>query len=177
MRFTESRLPGVYVIEIDPIEDDRGFFARTWCAREFAAHGLQVDLAQCSLSFNRRKGTLRGMHYQVAPHEEVKVVQCTAGAIFDVVVDVRPASPTYGQWLGIELSARNRTMLYVPEGLAHGFQTLADEAEVRYQISEFYAPESVRGFRWDDPAVGIAWPLPVTAISPRDQQLPEFQDQ
>jgi dTDP-4-dehydrorhamnose 3,5-epimerase len=176
VKFAASQLQGVYIVEIEPVEDDRGFFARTWCAREFAANGLSIERAQFSVSFNRRKGTLRGMHYQAAPHEEVKIVQCVAGAIYDVVVDLRRDSTTYAEWFGIELSARNHTMLYIPEGFAHGFQTLTDEAEVGYQISEFFEPEYARGFRWDDPAVGIQWPLSVTAISERDRHLPTFQD-
>ena len=175
MKFLPLELPGVFLIEPEPIADDRGFFARTWCSREFADRGLVAAIAQCSLSFNRRKGTLRGMHYQAPPHEEVKIVRCTAGAIYDVVIDLRPGSPTRGRWLGVELSAANHRHLYVPAGFAHGFQTLADDTEVFYQISQFYHPESARGLRYDDPAFGIRWPLGDITVSERDLSFPEFR--
>ncbi len=174
MRFIETQLPDAFVIEPERLEDERGFFARTWDSREFEAHGLNPGLAQCSISFNKTKGTLRGMHYQVAPHEEAKLVRCTMGAIYDVIVDLRPASPTFRQWIAIELTAPNRKMLYVPEGLAHGFQTLDDSSEVFYQMSEFYHPECARGLRWDDPAFDISWPLPFQIISAQDRSYPDY---
>jgi dTDP-4-dehydrorhamnose 3,5-epimerase len=158
MRFTETQLAGAYIIDPERIEDERGFFARTWDRHEFEAHGLNTNLAQCNISYNTRRGTLRGMHYQAAPHEETKLVRCTSGAIYDVIVDLRPASPTLRQWLAVELSAANRRMLYIPEGFAHGFQTLADHSEVFYQMAAFYAPGYARGVRWNDPAFGIVWP-------------------
>jgi dTDP-4-dehydrorhamnose 3,5-epimerase len=172
VRFQETELPGAFVIEPERIEDHRGFFARTWCIREFADHGLSTDLVQCNVSYNARKGTLRGMHYQVAPHAEVKLVRCTRGSILDAIVDVRPESPTFHRWVGVELSAENGRMLYIPGGFAHGFQTLEDGSEVFYQMSTFYHPESARGLRWDDPTVGIGWPLDVQVISGKDQGFP-----
>ncbi|CAN5828738.1 MAG: dTDP-4-dehydrorhamnose 3,5-epimerase [Gemmatimonadetes bacterium] len=174
MIFRETRLPGAYVIEPERIEDERGFFARSWCEREFRAHGLNPRLVQCNLSFNRYRGTLRGMHYQAAPHPEAKLVRCTMGRIHDVIVDLRPESPTFREWVAVELSAGNRRMLYVPEGFAHGFQTLEDESEVFYQMSQYYHAELARGVRWDDPAFGIAWPLPVQALSARDSAYADF---
>ena len=158
MRFIETRLEGAYIIEPEPIEDERGFFARTFCVREFEAHGLNPCVAQCNISFNKKKGALRGMHYQTEPHAEVKLVRCNRGAIYDVIIDLRPGSPTYKEWVSVELTADNRRMFYVPEGFAHGFQTLTDNSEVFYQMSEFYHPESARGVRWNDPAFGIKWP-------------------
>ena len=175
MKFLPLELPGVFLIDPEPLADDRGFFARTWCSQEFADHGLVATIAQCSLSYNRRKGTLRGMHYQAPPHEEVKMVRCTAGAIYDVVIDLRPGSSTRGRWLGVDLSAANHHHLYVPAGFAHGFQTLADDTEVFYQISQFYHPESARGLRYDDPAFGIRWPLSDITVSTRDLSFPEFR--
>lgn len=174
MIFTETPLRGACVIDPEPVADERGFFARVWCEREFQEHGLNPRLAQCSVSFNARKGTLRGMHYQDAPHAEAKLVRCTAGAIYDVVVDLRSDSNTFMQWFSVELSAESRRMLYIPEGMAHGFITLTDGAEVFYQISEFYAPEQVRGVRWNDPAFGIRWPIEIAMISPRDRAYPDF---
>jgi dTDP-4-dehydrorhamnose 3,5-epimerase len=171
--FTETKLHGVYVVDPQRSEDERGFFARTWCEREFAACGLNPRLAQCSVSYNRRKGTVRGLHYQAAPHQEAKLVRCTRGAIYDVVLDLRPASASFRQWAAMELTASNYRMLYVPEGCAHGFQTLKDESEVLYQISEFYAPEFARGVRWDDPAFAIEWhPGGEPIMSQRDRQWP-----
>ena len=158
MIFRETPIPGVFVLEPERSEDERGFFARTWCAEEFAAHGLDTRVAQCSISFNSRAGTLRGMHYQAAPHEETKVVRCTAGAIYDVALDLRPDSPTFRAWTAVELSAENRAALYLPQGIAHGFQTLQDASEVLYMISVSHAPKSACGVRWDDPAFGIEWP-------------------
>lgn len=172
MEARATPVAGAYVIELVRIEDDRGFFARSWCHREFEALGLNPQLTQCNISFNRRRGTLRGMHYQQAPHAEAKLVRCTAGAIFDVVVDLRPESATYRRWFGVELNAENRRGLYVPEGCAHGFQTLSDDAEVFYQMTADYHPESAVGCRWDDPQLQITWPLPVTEMSPRDQAWP-----
>ena len=172
MKFTETCLPGVFLIEIEPIADERGFFARSWCAREFAERGLNPNLAQCNLSFNHRAGTLRGMHYQAAPHEEAKLVRCTQGAIYDVVVDLRPGSPTYCCWAGRELTASNRSMLFIPEGCAHGFQTLTPNSEVFYQMSAFYYPAAARGVRWDDPAFGIDWPPAERTISEKDLSYP-----
>jgi dTDP-4-dehydrorhamnose 3,5-epimerase len=173
--FVETKLPGLYIIEVDKMEDERGFFARTFCQHEFEAHGLNPRVAQCSTSFNKQKGTLRGMHYQVAPYAEVKVVRCTAGAIYDVAVDLRPDSPTYKQWVAVELTADNRRAIYIPAGCAHGFQTLVDNAEVYYQISEFYHAEAARGVRWDDPAFGVQWPLPEGPImSERDRSYAHY---
>jgi dTDP-4-dehydrorhamnose 3,5-epimerase len=175
MIFTETKLNGAYIIDPEKLEDERGFFARTWCRREFSEHDLNPDLAQCSISFNSKRGTLRGMHYQLPPHEEVKLVRCTRGGIYDVIIDLRPQSPTFKQWFSVELTANNRRMLYVPETFAHGFQTLADDTEVDYYISDFYAPECASGLRWNDPAFGIDWPLEARIISQKDQSYPDFQ--
>ena len=177
MIFTETRIPGAFLIEPEPLEDERGFFARTWCQREFKAQGLSPQLVQCSISFNKKKGTLRGMHYQAAPHEEAKLVRCTKGAIYDVILDLRPWSPTFKQHVAVVLSAQNRKMLYVPEGVAHGFQTLEDETEVFYQMSEFYTPEWARGVRWDDPAFDIPWPADARVIAARDRSYSDYWDQ
>ena len=168
MIFTETKLKGAYIIDIEPIEDKRGFFARSWCRKEFTERGLNPNLVQCNISYNKRKGTLRGMHYQAAPHQEVKVVRCTKGSIYDVIVDLRQDSSTCRQWVGVELSAENRRMLYVPEGFAHGFLTLEDKTEVFYQMSEFYFPECAGGIPWDDPAIGIVWPEKNPIISEKD---------
>jgi len=173
MRFIETKLQGAYIIEIEPISDYRGFFARSWCQQEFLEHGLNPHLGQCNISFNAKKGTLRGMHYQSKPHEEAKLVRCTQGLIYDVIVDIRPDSSTFKTWLAVELSSENYKMLYVPEGFAHGFQTLEDSTEVFYQMSNFYHPESAKGIRWDDPALAISWVLTEhLIISPQDQQYP-----
>lgn len=174
MLFRETALKGAYVIEIERREDERGFFARAWCQHEFEEHGLNPRLVQCNISFNYQKGTLRGMHYQIAPYEEAKLVRCTAGAIYDVIVDLRPASPTYKQHIGVTLTPDARNMLYIPEGFAHGFLTLADQTEVFYQMSEFYAPEAARGARWNDRAFAIEWPEAVQVISERDANYPDF---
>lgn len=175
MRFTSLELHGAYVIDIERHEDERGFFARSWCATELAEKGLDTTIRQCSISFNARKGTLRGMHYQAPPNEETKVVRCTSGGVFDVLVDVRAASPTYGRWVAVELTAENRRQLYIPAGVAHGFQTLFDSTEVFYQISSDFAPASSRGLRWDDPTVRIVWPDPKSAIiSDKDRGYPDF---
>lgn len=175
MIFTETNLSGSYLIELKELADDRGFFARSWCQKEFEQHGLVSRVVQANLSFNRKKGTMRGMHYQVAPYEETKLVRCTRGAIYDVIVDLRSGSPTYRQWIGAELTADNRRMLFVPEGFAHGFQTLIDEAEVTYQVSQFYTPGAERGARYDDPTFGIEWPLPVKVISEKDRNWPDYK--
>lgn len=174
MKFTPLSLAGAYCLEPALLADERGFFARTFCAGEFAQHGLNSQVIQCNVSYNRTAGTLRGMHYQVAPQAETKVVHCTAGAIYDVLVDLRPDSPTYCAWEGVELSAANRLALYIPEGLAHGFLTLTDDAEVFYLMGAAYAPECARGVRHDDSAFGIRWPAPVQVISKRDGAYPDF---
>lgn len=175
MRFNETRLPGVFEIHVELQHDERGFFARTWCQHEFEAHGLASKLAQCSLSFNRRKGTLRGMHYQAAPNEEAKVVRCSKGTIYDVILDLRRQSRTFKQWIAVVLTAEKRNMIYVPEGCAHGFLTLEDESEVTYHMSEFWNAESARGVRWDDPAFQIRWPGTVEVISERDRTYSDFE--
>lgn len=175
MRFVETELPGAYVVHLDLVEDERGFFARSWSPEEFAEHGLSSEIAQCSVSYNHRVGTLRGMHFQVGDDAEVKLVRCTRGAVHDVILDLRPDSPTFGRWIAVELSQENRRMLYVPEGLAHGYQTLVDGTELSYQISRPYAPAAARGVRWDDSAFAIEWP-PVAEriISERDRSWPDF---
>ena len=175
MIFTETRLKGAFLIEPERFEDERGFFALSWSRAEFGARGLSARLVECNISFNRRRGTLRGMHYQLAPHAQAKLVRCTMGAVYDVIVDLRPDSPTFKQWVAAELSADNRLMLYVPEGFAHGFQTLEDGSEVFYQMSDVYAPQSARGVRWDDPAFRIAWPPGERVINARDRTYPDFQ--
>ena len=172
MRFTETTVAGAFLIEPEPIADERGFFARTFCREEFADHGLNPDLAQANVSFNHRQGSLRGMHDPQAPHQEAKLVRCTQGVIFDVVVDLRPRSPTHRAWFGAELSAGNRAMLYVPEDCAHGFLTLTDDTEVAYQMSAPYVAGAGRGVRWDDPALGIEWPGEVVVINERDRTYP-----
>jgi len=175
MIFTQTPLPGAFVLDIERREDARGFFARTWCRDEMAAHGLNTDMAQCSVSLSRQKGTVRGMHYQEKPHEETKLVRCTQGAIYDVLVDLRPASPMFGRWTAVELTQSNRRQVYIPAGVAHGFQTLAEDAEVFYQISEFYHPESAQGVRWNDPRFGIPWPLADAVVSARDSAFPLWE--
>jgi dTDP-4-dehydrorhamnose 3,5-epimerase len=176
MKFTETKLKGAYVIELDEIGDSRGFFARSWCQEEFATMGLNSNLVQCNISFNLHEGTLRGMHYQIAPYEEAKLVRCTAGAIHDVIIDLRPSSETYKMWVAIELTAKNRKGLYIPEGIAHGFQTLEDYSEVFYQMSEFYHSESARGVKWDDLAFSINWPpCSSRVISDRDLGYANFE--
>jgi len=174
MIFHETGLPGVFAIHLEPQADERGFFARSWCRREFEIHGLNPAMVQCNVSFNQKKGTLRGLHYQAAPHPESKLVRCTAGSIFDVAVDLRPGSPTLKKWTGMVLSSANRRMIYIPEGVAHGFLTLEDNTEIFYQMSEFYHPELSRGVRWDDPAFKIAWPSRVEVISERDRNYSSF---
>jgi dTDP-4-dehydrorhamnose 3,5-epimerase len=170
--FTETPLSGAFVLELEPIADDRGFFARTFDANQFEGHGMRRIVAQCNLSFNHVRGTLRGMHMQIPPATEPKLVRCTQGVIHDVIVDMRPESPTYLRHFGVELSAENRRQLYVPDMFAHGYLTLTDGAEVAYQVGEFYSPGYERGLRHDDPALGIVWPIPVTVISPKDAAWP-----
>ena len=174
MRFTPTRLSGAFILDPERREDARGHFARTFCRREFEAHGLKPDIAQANIAWNARKGTLRGMHYQVAPAAETKLVRCTRGALWDVIVDLRPESPTFLEHVGVELSAENGRQLFVPELFAHGYITLADDTEAAYQVGEFYAPDAERGIRFDDPALGIAWPIPVTVISEKDAAWPAF---
>ena len=175
MIFTPTELEGAYVIDLDPREDERGFFARAWSRDLFAERGLSTEVVQCNVSFNHRAGTLRGMHFQAEPHAEVKLVRCTRGAIYDVIVDLRASSPTRTRWIGVELTAENRRMLYVPEGFAHGYQTLVDDTETFYQVSAYYAPQAEGGVRWDDPAFGIEWPDPDEPLmSDKDRSWPDY---
>lgn len=174
MIFTETRLAGAWILDIERRDDERGFFARTYCQREFEQHGLSPRIVQTNVSYSRRKGTLRGMHYQAPPYAEAKLVRCTRGALYDVIIDLRPGSPTYRQWIGVELTADNYRTLFVPEGFAHGFYTLVDDVEVMYYVSQFHTPEAERGVRWDDPAFAIIWPGPVTTISAKDSRWPDF---
>jgi dTDP-4-dehydrorhamnose 3,5-epimerase len=175
MRFLETTVSGAFLIEPDPVGDARGTFMRLFCAREFSSHGLETNFPQHSLSYSATAGTLRGMHFQGPPHEEVKVVRCSAGAIFDVVLDLRPASPTFGLWQGFELSAENRHQLYIPKGCAHGFQSLCDDVEVSYLISQFYTPAAASGVRYDDPCFAINWPRPLVVISDKDRAWPDYR--
>ena len=174
MVFTETGLAGAFVVDIQPSGDERGFFARSWCRAEFDAHGLDAGLVQCSVSRSRMRRTLRGLHYQADPHGEVKLVRCTMGAVFDVIVDVREDSPTRGRYFAATLTADNHRAMYVPKGVAHGFLTLVNDCEVYYQMSEVYHPEASRGVRWNDPAFGIAWPETPVVISERDASYPDF---
>ncbi|BAY07956.1 dTDP-4-dehydrorhamnose 3,5-epimerase [Calothrix sp. NIES-2098] len=175
MLFTETELQGAFIIDLNLHQDHRGFFSRSFCINEFAEHGLNSKIVQCNLSFNHKKGTLRGMHYQIPPSQESKLVRCIHGAIYDVIIDLRPESPTYLSYIGVELTAENRRALYIPDRFAHGFQTLSDDAEVMYQMGDFYAPEYASGYRYDDPAFGIEWPLPVTEISEKDRAWSLFE--
>jgi dTDP-4-dehydrorhamnose 3,5-epimerase len=175
MVFTETKLKGAYIIELGKIEDERGFFARAWCRKEFEAKGMTGRVVQANVSFNKKKGTLRGMHYQLHPYEESKLVRCTRGSIYDVIIDLRPHSTSFKQWIGVELTAGNYKMLYVPEGFAHGFQTLEENTEVTYQVSQFYTPGAERGVRYDDPAFGINWPLDVQVISEKDEFWADYK--
>lgn len=175
MIFQETNLPGVFEIHLKPFRDVRGFFARSWCQKEFEDHGLNANVVQCNVSFNTRKGTLRGMHYQEAPKGEAKLVRCTSGSVYDVVIDLRPNSPTFKRWVAVTLTTQQRNMIYVPEGCAHGFLTLEDETEVFYQMSEFYNPELARGVRWDDPTFQIVWPEKIEVISERDRTYADFE--
>ncbi len=174
MRFIATKLEGAVIVEPERIEDERGFFARTFCRKEFEAHRLNPDIVQCSISFNRRRGTIRGMHYQAAPNQEAKLVRCTRGALYDVIIDLRPDSATFKRWLAAELSEENCRMLYIPEGFAHGFQTLRADTEVFYPTSEFYSPEYEQAVRWNDPAFAIDWPAEVSAISEKDRKHQDF---
>ncbi len=171
MKFTETVLQGAYIIDMEPIEDERGFFARTFCMNEFKKHGIDFSCVQCSISYNKKKGTLRGMHYQAAPYEEAKIVSCIRGAMYDVIIDIRPDSPTYKKWFGKELSAQNHSMLFIPKGFAHGFQTLTDGTEVNYMMNEFYYKECAKGIRWDDSNIGIIWPMDAISMSDKDKYL------
>jgi dTDP-4-dehydrorhamnose 3,5-epimerase len=175
MRFQETKLQGAFLIDPERREDERGFFARVFCVEEFQTLGLETSLVQCSISFNRQKGTLRGMHFQTSPFEEVRLVRCTMGAVYDVMLDLRPSSATFRQWLGIELSADNRRMVYIPSGFAHGFLTLADNTEIFYQMSESYHSQAAQGVRWNDPAFGIHWPEKPRVIAVKDQNYPLYQ--
>jgi dTDP-4-dehydrorhamnose 3,5-epimerase len=174
MIFHETPLAGAYIIDLELREDSRGFFARSWCRREFEAHGIVAPPVQANISFNRLRGTLRGFHYQAAPFGEAKLVRCSRGAIHDVIIDLRPGSPTFGRHFAVELAAEAHRLLFVPEGFAQGFQALRDDTEVIYQVSQFYTPEAERGIRHDDPAFGVRWPLPVTVISDKDRAWPDF---
>lgn len=170
MIFVETPLRGAYVVELEKHEDERGFFARSWCAQEFSSKGLDTQLVQCNVSFNKLKGTLRGLHYQLPPYAETKLVRCTSGALYDVIVDLRAESPTFLKWFGVELAAKNYRMLYIPKRFAHGFQTLEDGTEIFYQMTEFYTPDASRGIRWNDPRLGIVWPEADRTISNKDQE-------
>lgn len=175
MIFEKTKLSGAYIIHPEILEDNRGFFSRVWCKKEFAQNGLVAELVQCNISYNKNRNTLRGMHYQEKPHQETKLVRCTAGAILDVIIDIRPESGTYKEWMSVKLSAENRTMLYVPEGFAHGYVTLMNDSEIFYQVSEFYTPGVERGIRWNDPLFQIAWPaLDGLVISEKDRAWPDY---
>ena len=177
MIFRDLEIPGAYLLDPERHEDCRGFFARTYCRHELEDRGLDPTVVQCNISVNRKKGTVRGMHWQAAPYEEIKLVRCTYGAIMDVLLDLRADSPTYGKHLSIELIAKERQSIYIPAGIAHGFQALEDDTEVFYQMSEFYHPESVRGVRWNDPAFSITWPLPISIIADKDLDFPDWEQQ
>lgn len=174
MKFIETDLKGAFIIELEKLEDNRGFFARSWCKREFDEHGLNSNATQANVSYNKKKGTLRGMHLQSKPYAETKLVRCTRGAIYDVIIDLRPDSATYKKWLGVELSADNGKMLYVPENFAHGFQTLKDDTEVTYQVTQYYTPGYEKGIRWNDPAFRINWPVTVAVISEKDENWQDY---
>lgn len=175
MKFIETGLSGAVIVEIERLQDQRGFFARTWCQREFEQHGLETAVVQANTSFNHRKGTLRGMHYQAEPHGETKLVRCTQGAIYDVIIDLRPDSATKGKWVGAELTAENCRMLFVPKMFAHGFQTLVDDSVVTYQVGQFYTPGAERGIRYNDPIFQVNWPLTVSIISDKDKNWPDYK--
>ncbi len=175
MLFKETKLRGAFIVELEPFEDERGFFARSFCKKEFEKQGLNHNIVQCNVSYNKKKGTLRGMHYQVAPHEEAKIVSCTSGALYDVIVDLRVDSVTFKKWIAIELSATNKRMVYIPEGFAHGFQTLQDDTEIFYQMLEYYHPESARAIKWNDPALGIIWPLRDPIMSTKDRNYLDYE--
>ncbi len=171
MRFIETPIAGAMIIELEPHFDERGFFARAWCRNEFQAHGLNAEIVQCNVAFSRKRGILRGMHFQIAPYAECKLVRCTAGSVYDVILDLRPDSPTRHKWFGIELTAGNRRMIYVPEGFAHGYQALEDNSEVFYQMTQFYNKEASSGVRWNDPAFGIKWPIDNPILSEQDKNF------
>jgi dTDP-4-dehydrorhamnose 3,5-epimerase len=175
MVFRETKLRGCFIVEIEKVEDQRGFFARGWCKREFESHGLESRLVQANISLSKKKGTLRGLHYQVPTYEETKLIRCTRGSVYDVVVDLRPNSPTYMHWMAVELTAGNYRMFYVPRGFARGYQTLEDNTEIFYQVSEFYTPAAERGIRYDDPVFSISWPLRVEEISDKDKSWPDYK--
>jgi dTDP-4-dehydrorhamnose 3,5-epimerase len=175
MNFTATPLPGVYVVALEPVQDDRGFFARTWSAEEFGGRGLHTSFAQCGISFTAKKATLRGLHFQKPPHAEAKLVRCTAGAIYDVALDLRPESETFRKWFALELTGANHLSLYIPEGCAHGLLTLTDNCEVYYQISASYHQASATGVRWNDPAFAITWPITDPLLSERDRTWPDFK--
>lgn len=177
MRFTPIELKGAYVIELEPIIDQRGFFARSFCQKEFQERGLVSHFVQCNIAWNKGKGTLRGLHYQIAPYAEIKLIRCTCGATYDVIIDLRPESPTYCKWAAVELTPANKKMLYVPEGFAHGYQTLKPNTEVSYWMSNFYLPDAQRGVRWNDPTFAIRWPFPDPILSENDRSLPDFEPQ
>jgi dTDP-4-dehydrorhamnose 3,5-epimerase len=176
MIFTKGKIQDAYILDIEKYEDERGFFGRAFCQKEFKEHGLDQNVVQANVSFSKQRGTLRGLHYQTRPYREAKLMRCTRGAIYDVIADVRSDSPTFKQWMGVELTADNYRMLYVPKGCAHGFITLEDDTEALYQVSAFYAPEHERGLRYDDPAFGIEWPIDVQVISDKDRQWPDFEE-
>ncbi len=173
LKFSEISLKGAYILDLELKEDERGFFAASWSKEEFARRNLDADLVECNVSFNKLKGTVRGMHYQAEPYGQTKLVRCTNGSIYDVIIDLRPGSPTFKHWEGFELNCANRRMLYIPRGFAHGFQTLEDATEVLYQMSQPFNAAAGRGVRWNDPAFGVSWPLPVSVISPRDRDYPD----
>ena len=174
MIFKETKLHGAFIIEIQKLTDDRGFFGRTWCKKEFDAHGLNSDVVQANASYNKVKGTLRGMHFQKAPYSETKTIRCVAGSIYDVIIDIRPESPTFKQWIGVELTPQNGLMLYVPEGFAHGFITLEDHTSVHYMVTAYYTPGAEGGVRYDDPVFNIQWPIEPTLVSPKNMAIPPF---
>jgi dTDP-4-dehydrorhamnose 3,5-epimerase len=177
MIFRETTLSGAYSVEIEQISDERGFFARSFCTEEFSKYGLTTDMAQCNISFNKTRGTLRGMHYQAPPSEEAKLVRCTMGAIYDVIIDIRPTSPTFMKWFATQLNSENRLMMAIPEGFAHGFQTLTDNTEVSYHMSASYEPQQARGIRFDDPSVNIEWPISNVIVSEKDKSYPLLDDE
>jgi dTDP-4-dehydrorhamnose 3,5-epimerase len=176
MIFTETKLKGAFIIDVKRLEDERGFFGRAWCKREFAEHGLNGDAVQANVSYNKTKGTLRGMHFQQAPFAETKIVRCTSGALYDVIIDIRPESPTYKQWIAVELTEESMRMLYVPEGFAHGFITLKDHTSVHYVVTQYYAPGCEGGIRYNDPAFNIEWPIEPSVISEKDKVIPDFAE-
>ncbi|MDN5203117.1 dTDP-4-dehydrorhamnose 3,5-epimerase [Fulvivirgaceae bacterium BMA10] len=176
MKFTETKLKGAFIIELDQLKDERGFFARSWCKKEMEDHGLNANVVQSNVSYNIEKGTLRGLHYQKDPYQETKLVRCTRGALYDVIIDLRKDSPTYMEWIGVELTAENYKMLYVPQDFGHGFITLEDQTEATYQVTQFYTPGAEGGIRWDDPAFNIEWPISPKVVSDKDQSHPDYQE-